>query len=98
MSYGDGLAAILGKAIKSPKYKVGNTQKSIAGSLTMLIVSLLIISIYYVINPVTYWIVKAIIMSIVVTIIEAVSIKGTDNITVPIAVFLMMILSSNILI
>lgn len=98
MAYGDGLAAIFGKLIKSPKYKVGNTEKSIAGSTTMFVVSLLIICIYYAINPIGYWFIKAIIMSIIITIIEAVSIKGTDNITVPIVMFLMMIISSNILI
>lgn len=94
MAYGDGLAAIFGRMIKSPKYKVGNSEKSIAGSITMFIVSLLIICIYYVFNPVPYWILKAVIMSVIITILEAVSIKGTDNITVPIAMILMMIVSN----
>lgn len=94
MAYGDGFAAIFGQMIKSPKYKVGNSTKSIAGSLTMFIVSILIIGIYYVINPISYWAIKTIVMGIIITVIEAISIKGTDNITVPLGMFGMMILSS----
>ena len=92
MAYGDGLAAVIGKKVKSLKYKVGDTEKSIAGSLTMFIVSFLIISIYFVFTNVTLWWLKAIILSIIITILEAVSIKGTDNITVPLGMFVMVLL------
>ena len=95
MAFGDGLAAIFGKLIKSKKYKVvlegGNVlEKSIAGSLTMFIVSFIIISIYliYINNP--FWYLKAIIISLIITVLEAISIKGTDNITVPIATLIML--------
>ena len=90
MAFGDGLAAIFGKLIKSKKYKVYDTEKSIAGSLTMFIVSFIIISIYliYINNP--FWYLKAIIISLIITVLEAISIKGTDNITVPIATLIML--------
>lgn len=90
MAFGDGLAAIFGKLIKSKKYKVYDTEKSIAGSLTMFIVSFIIISIYliYINNP--FWYLKAIIISLIITVLEAISIKGTDNITVPIANLIML--------
>lgn len=90
MAFGDGLAAIFGKLIKSKKYKVYDTEKSIAGSLTMFIVLFIIISIYliYINNP--FWYLKAIIISLIITVLEAISIKGTDNITVPIATLIML--------
>lgn len=84
MGYGDGLACVLGEHIKSKKYKIGNTTKSIAGSITMFLIAFII----YIIINYTYslniQILKLLLASIIVTIIEAVSIKGTDNITVPI--------------
>lgn len=90
MAFGDGLAAIFGKLIKSKKYKVYDTEKSIAGSLTMFIVSFIIVSIYliYINNP--FWYLKGIIISLIITVLEAISIKGTDNITVPIATLMML--------
>ena len=90
MAFGDGLAAIFGKLIKSKKYKVYDTEKSIAGSLTMFIVSFIIISIYlvYINNP--FWYLKGIIISLIITVLEAISIKGIDNITVPIATLIML--------
>ena len=91
MAYGDGLAAVIGKKVKSLKYKVGDTEKSIAGSLTMFIVSFIIISIYLVFANIALWWLKAIILSAIITIFEAVSIKGTDNITVPLGMLVMLL-------
>ena len=90
MAYGDGLAAILGKLIKSKKYKVYDTEKSIAGSLTMFIVTFIIVAIYLIYINSPLWYVKAIIIGLIITVLEAVSIKGTDNITVLIASLLML--------
>lgn len=83
MGYADGMAAIIGKAVKSPSFKIGNTKKTLAGCFTMLIITFIIVSGYLVFNNVAYWFVKAIIISFIVTGVEAVSIKGTDNLTVP---------------
>ncbi len=90
MAYGDGFAAIFGKLIKSKKFKIGDTQKSVAGCITMLIISFIIVAIYLICINSMYWCIKAIIIALIITIIEAVSIKGTDNITVPIASLLML--------
>lgn len=90
MGYGDGLAAVIGKKIKSKEYKVGDTKKSIAGSITMLCITFIILSIALFETPL--WGIKAILASIVITIVEAVSIKGTDNLTVPILTSGIMIL------
>ena len=84
MGFGDGFAAIVGKKVKSKKYKIGNTTKTIAGSLTMFIITLIITAIFMAFYGVNMWIIKSILIATIMTIIEAVSIKGTDNITVPV--------------
>lgn len=83
MGYADGMAAIMGKAIKSPEFKIGNTTKTLAGCITMFIITFIIVSGFLVFNSVAFWYLKAILISAIITIVEAVSIKGTDNLTVP---------------
>ena len=84
MGYGDGLAAVIGQTVPSKKFKIGDTTKSVAGSLTMFVISFIIISIFLVSNSVALWQIKSLLLALVITVIEAVSIKGTDNITVPV--------------
>lgn len=84
MGYGDGMAAIIGKSIDSFKYKIGDATKSLAGSATMLFISFLISAIFLCYVGVNLWMLKAIVVALCVTVAEAVSVKGTDNITVPI--------------
>ena len=90
MAYADGLAAIFGKKIKSKKIKIGKTEKSIAGSITMFIVSFIIIAAFLCYKGMAMWPIYALIMSAFATIIELISVKGLDNITVPMAVFIML--------
>jgi len=92
MGYGDGLAAVIGKAVKSYKYKIGNTEKSAAGSATMFLISFIIIGIFLCSINSGFWFIKSIILSIALTVIEAISIKGTDNITVPVIACLLITL------
>lgn len=91
MAYGDGLAGIIGKKVKSFKYKIKDTEKSIAGSITMLFISFAIISVYLLNFNNELWLIKSIIISIICTLLEAISIKGTDNLTVPIATLIMLL-------
>lgn len=90
MGYGDGFAAIIGRSVKSFKYKIGKTEKTFAGSATMLFISFLILAIFLCNIGANLWIVKSILIAICVTVIEAISIKGTDNITVPILACLLL--------
>lgn len=98
MAYGDGLAAIIGKKIKSKKYKLSDTKKSFAGSATMFIISTLLIGGYLafyhsgVFFRTAHWPVVSILAGFAVTALEAVSGKGWDNITVPIATLALLIL------
>lgn len=93
MAYGDGLAAVIGKLVKSKTYRVGQTTKSIAGSITMFAISVIFITIYFIYQgtPLTQAILIALIMSFAVTVVEAVSTRGIDNISVPISVLIMIL-------
>lgn len=98
MAYGDGLAAVIGKSIKSKEYKVGDSKKSLAGSLTMFIIALILIGGYLHFNHSVIfwktgrWPLISVMMAFVITAVEAVSSKGTDNITVPLGTLAMLIL------
>lgn len=98
MGYGDGFAAIFGKAIKSKKYKIGQSEKSIAGSITMFIISAIIITVYLAIKhnaiffETTHWPVISIMIAFIVTVIEAVAGKGTDNLSVPLSTLILLLL------
>lgn len=92
MALGDGFAAIVGKSVKSFEYKIGGTKKTFAGSSAMFLISFIIISVFLVYVKIPMWFLKAVIISILTTILEAISIKGLDNITVPILTTLMVFL------
>ena len=98
MAYGDGLAAVIGKSIKSKKYKLSDTKKSFAGSVTMFTIATLLIGGYLsfchpgVFWNTAHWPTVACLMGFAITAIEAVSGKGWDNITVPLATLIMLIL------
>ena len=98
MAYGDGLAAIIGKKLKSKRYKLGETKKSFAGSLTMFVISTFLIGAYLTFNLRTtfwlgtHWPVVACLAGFAITALEAVSGKGWDNISVPVATCALLIL------
>ena len=98
MAYGDGFAGIFGKIIKSRKYKINGVKKSYAGSFTMFIVTTLIIGGYLLLKnneifwQTGHWPLITIMMAYCITLIEAISSKGIDNITVPISTLVMIIL------
>lgn len=83
MAFGDGLAAVLGKNIKSKKFEILGNTKSLAGCITMLVVTSIILLGFMYYSQAQYWALKAIVIAGIMTLVEAVSIKGTDNITVP---------------
>lgn len=86
MGYGDGLAAVVGQNIKSKSFNIFGSTKSIAGSTTMFIVSLIISILIFSFIGIEYLILKAFLIAIIATILEAISVKGLDNITVPIII------------
>ena len=86
MGYGDGLAAVIGQKVKSKSFNILGSTKSIAGSATMLIVSLIISILIFSFIGIEYLILKAFLIGIIATILEAISVKGLDNITVPLII------------
>lgn len=86
MGYGDGLAAVIGQKVKSKSFNILGSTKSIAGSATMLIVSLVISILIFSFIGIEYLILKAFLIAIIATILEAISVKGLDNITVPLII------------
>lgn len=85
MTYGDGFAALVGKSVKSKEYQIFGCTKTIAGSIAMFVLSWLITIAVFAYANVEMWLLKSILIAVVATILEAISIKGTDNLTVPIA-------------
>ena len=98
MAYGDGLAGLIGKVIKSKKYKLSDTKKSVAGSITMFVISSILIGGYlafwhqveFCATP--HWPLVSALSGFAITAIEAISVKGTDNITVPLGTLCMLLL------
>ncbi len=81
MSYGDGVASLIGVKYGKTKYNLLGDTKSIEGSLAMflvLIVSLAVVLLYYgqPINALT-----VIVVSLVATLLEGITPKGLDNLT-----------------
>lgn len=98
MAYGDGLAGLLGRMIKSKRYKLSDTKKSVAGSITMFVISTLLIGGYLlywhkeIFWSTPHWTLVAVLIGFAITAIEAISEKGTDNITVPLGTLCMLLL------
>ncbi|WP_373480124.1 diacylglycerol/polyprenol kinase family protein [Geminocystis sp.] len=86
MSYGDGMAALIGKKWGKNSYQVWGNKKSWEGSLTMTFVSILItvIVLTYTDNWQLENMIIALIVGIFVTILETISYIGIDNLTVPV--------------
>ncbi len=80
MTWGDGLAALIGQRFGTHKYKILGTEKSWEGSLTMMLVSYLVSSLILVGTQGNSWSTWAI--SLLVAVI-ATALVGIDNLTVP---------------
>ena len=89
MGYGDGFAAVVGKAVKSKEYRFLDNKKTIAGTFTMFMISLIIMLGFFYYYESGWWLIKGIVVAIVATVAETVSLKGTDNLTIPIVTSLL---------
>jgi len=83
MTFGDGLAGLIGKNFKSKSWEIFNQKKSIIGTTTMFLISLLIVSVLGYQNNIDFnyyyiWI------AVLATLLEQISIIGVDNFSVPI--------------
>ncbi|MBN3895137.1 MAG: diacylglycerol/polyprenol kinase family protein [Nostoc sp.] len=85
MTWGDGLAALIGQRFGTHKYKIFGTEKSWEGSLTMMLVSYLVCSLILVGTQGNSWQtwVVSLVVAVIATALEAFSFLGIDNLTVP---------------
>jgi len=83
MTFGDGLAGLIGKNFKSKNWVIFNQKKSIIGTTTMFVISLIVISILGYKNnfDFNYYYV---VIALIATLLEQISIIGIDNFSVPI--------------
>ena len=87
LAYGDGFAAIIGKRFPIGEYHIGSTKKTFTGSLSMLLISVFLLTLYltdivgFAIADVMY---KIILAAVFAMITEAITPNGFDNLTVPI--------------
>ncbi|WP_322744783.1 SEC59/DGK1/VTE5 family protein [[Phormidium] sp. LEGE 05292] len=86
MTWGDGLAALIGQKYGKHPYKIGGIQKSWEGSLTMTVVSFVVTSLILLAVQGNIWqiYVVSIAVALVATALEAFSKLGVDNLTVPV--------------
>ena len=83
MTFGDGLAGLIGKNFKSKSWSILNQKKSIIGTSTMFLVSLVVLSTLGYKNNIdfNYYYFG---IALIATLLEQISIIGIDNFSVPI--------------
>ena len=92
MGYGDGLASLVGMNVKSPRLP-GKSRKTVAGSVTMVLVTFVI---FVVLNLVyrqgiatSKVILIGLLTAVCATLVEAYTPFGLDNLSVPLTIFLL---------
>lgn len=103
MSYGDGFASIIGEKFGKHKYTVFGDTKSFEGSFAMFLVLIVMLSVslgYYIFiigEPLYIFnLFTIVIISAIVTIVEGITPKGLDNLTVCFTAVVIYLLSLNI--
>ena len=86
MALGDGLAGLIGRQLKTQQWIIFEQTKSIGGTTTMAVVSLIVLLI---LSKITNQVISApiaIAIASAATSLEQISVRGIDNLTVPLAV------------
>ncbi len=94
LAFCDPIAALSGKNFPYGKYTIGAAKKTAVGSAMFFISAILVyfcIALFLRIEIDNYFIIKGLCVAIATTIAEAVSGKGYDNITIPLAALLVLI-------
>lgn len=88
MSYGDGFASVIGLKFGKKKYNVCGDVKSYIGSLAMFAFTFImsfVALLYYNIEITTFVMIVIFLLSVVAAVVEGITPKGLDNLTVPFA-------------
>jgi dolichol kinase len=92
MSYGDGFASVIGIKYGKKKYNVFGDEKSYIGSFSMFIftfITTIVALLYYSIPITNFVIIVLLFIAFVAAIVEGLTPKGLDNLTVPfVAIFI----------
>ncbi len=86
MAFGDGLAGLIGKAFKSPTWKIAGQQKSCIGTLTMFVIGIGLLLAINLIQSDQLMIFNIVFIALIATTLEQIGPYGIDNLTVPICV------------
>lgn len=81
MSYGDGMASLIGENFGKRKYNLTGDTKSIEGSISMFLVLILALTIALTYYAVPFSFISLAIVALIATVLEAVTPKGLDNIS-----------------
>lgn len=86
MSYGDGFASLIGVRFGRKKYRVFGDEKSYVGSFSMFVftfIMMIVALFYYNVELSLFVLVVLLFISFMITIVEGLTPKGLDNLTVP---------------
>jgi len=86
MSFGDGLAGLIGPKWQSPDWIILGQRKSVIGTVTMALVALIVLFLIALISGITIHPLLLIAIATLAVILEQVGPWGIDNLTVPIGV------------
>ncbi len=86
MAFGDGFAGLVGPYIHSPSWEIWNQRKSIAGTITMTLITALVLLTLSSISGTPFHPLKIIVITALAVSLEQISLLGIDNLTVPIGV------------
>ena len=89
MAYGDGFAALIGQKYGTHAYTIFKGHKTLEGSLAMLLVSMIVIITYQFLQLGSVNFIQVLLLSVVATLVEALSPHGLDNLFIPILVSLL---------
>ena len=86
MAFGDGFAGLIGQRVNSPKWKFLNQTKSVAGTLTMAVISMAVLIGVNVLSNSGINLAGLLVISTLAMCLEQLSFWGIDNLSVPIGV------------
>ena len=86
MALGDGFAGLVGRGLHSPTWSLWQQRKSVAGTLTMALVTAAVLTMLVLVSDSAFQPIRVLIVCVLAVGLEQLSRWGIDNLSVPIAV------------